>query len=115
LELLAVLTILALATGLFVTQIGAGTGRASAQQLATKLTGELQEARRKAIASGIAVPVASPSGQTGSPKGDTKIWFFPDGSSSGGTFAIADPKWPMNISVEPFIGTISITRAANDR
>lgn len=115
LELLAVLTVLALATGLFVTQIGSGTSQASARQLAATITAELQEARRKAIASGDAVPVAPRSGQTDSLTSGKTIWFYPDGSSSGGTFTIRDPNWPMTVSVEPFIGSIAISRGTNDR
>ena len=138
-EMLVALAILALALAFAVPAFQRSNGRASIRPLAAELTGTLRTARSLAITGnrpvtilldpetrsygieGYGKPQSLPSSialafnttnELGRPEADSRITFFPDGSSTGGNVTLFDKKQVISLNVAWLTGAIVAQRTS---
>lgn len=111
LELLVVLTLLALMTA-FVLPRFTAFARPTAKQQAAVLADQLRAARQQAIAISrpVQVPVDPAVGRLEGPDGGEAavVLFFPDGSSTGGRLTIAVGGRQAVIGIDDLTGAVSV-------
>ncbi len=112
-ELLVVLTLLALASAMVLPRFVASTGPTARSQAAV-LASTLRDARRQAVASAkpVSVPIdrlqVAAQGPDGRPL--PQILFFPDGSSSGGVLTVVVRDQRAVVEVDDLTGAVRLRR-----
>ena len=112
LELLVVLTIMALVTVIALPHFR-DPREPGLRQVGRDIAGELRTTRLQAMRTGKITGLAADSLGPRLPsgfhiKGD-KVVFYPDGRSSGGSFELADPTSSAKIAVDWLTGTVAVT------
>lgn len=120
LEMMVVLILIALASGLVVTRIGAGKDLAENRRALQEMTSALADARRSAIRSGQPFsvelsqdgvrtfrPTEMPDQQGQSSAKSILVQFFPDGSSTGGRIVLRAPM-SATLTIDRFVGGVTV-------
>ncbi|HMR31468.1 MAG TPA: prepilin-type N-terminal cleavage/methylation domain-containing protein [Geminicoccaceae bacterium] len=110
-ELLVVLTLLALASAIVLPRFMASAGP-NARMQAALVASKLRDARREAVASArpIAVPIDAAGVEATGPDGRRlpEILFFPDGSSSGAVLIVEVDRRRALIEVDDLTGSVRL-------
>ncbi|MGD1926304.1 MAG: Tfp pilus assembly protein FimT/FimU [Paracoccaceae bacterium] len=120
LEMMVVLILIALASGLVVTRVGAGKDVADTRRALQEMTSALANARRSAIRSGRPRLVElsqdgvttfrtteMPNLQEQSSAKSILVRFFPDGSSTGGRIILRAPV-SATLTIGRFVGGVTV-------
>ncbi|MEM7060438.1 MAG: prepilin-type N-terminal cleavage/methylation domain-containing protein [Pseudomonadota bacterium] len=120
LEVMVVLILIALASGLAVTRIGAGQDAAENRNAMQDIVSALASARRGAIRSGqprsvqlsqdgrlTLLTIETPNPRAEQSAGTILVTFLPDGSSTGGRIALLSPM-SATLTIDRFVGGVTI-------
>lgn len=119
-EMMVVLILIALASGLVVTRVGAGKDVAEDRRALQEISSALADARRSAIRSGQPLsvelsqvgvrtfrPTEIPDQQGQSSAKSILVQFFPDGSSTGGRIVLRAPM-SATLTIDRFVGGVTV-------